>query len=95
MLNCAYSLKEVDERLVEKGEKKGVITNSKMTVIFVFISFFLVDGAAHYLRHIVPFRPISQLEKYKKGPHISNIWLARGKISATRRLLSSPKYLMF
>jgi len=40
MLNCAYSLKEVDERLVEKGEKKGVITNSKMTVIFVFISFY-------------------------------------------------------
>jgi hypothetical protein len=67
---------EVDERVVEKGEKKGVITNSKMTVISVFYFFFLVDGAVHYLRHI-PVRPISQLEKYQKGPHISNIWLGR------------------
>jgi hypothetical protein len=31
---------EVDERVVEKGEKKGVITNSKMTVISVFYFFF-------------------------------------------------------
>ena len=57
--------------LWRKEKEKGVITNSKMTVIFVFISFFLVDGAAHYLRHIVPFRSISQLEKYKKGPTLA------------------------
>jgi hypothetical protein len=42
LLNCAIGgLMEVDERVVEKGEKKkGVITNSKMTVISVFYFFF-------------------------------------------------------
>jgi hypothetical protein len=37
------------KELWRKEKKKGVITNSKMTVISVFYFFFLVDGAVHYL----------------------------------------------